>query len=72
LVVTMIGRLISEVGHAIWWYSEEVADGEMMSKDGFHARYLINVHGVETTTANLICAFAITVFSYPAMRFLVI
>ncbi len=37
LVVTMIGRLIGGVGHAIWWYSEdkhrEVAEGEAMGLD---------------------------------------
>ena len=34
LVVTMISKLIGDVGHAIWWYSEdkhrEVAEGEVM------------------------------------------
>ena len=37
LVATMIGRLIGDVGHAIWWYSEdkhrEVAEGEVMGID---------------------------------------
>ncbi len=37
LIITMIGRLIGEVGHAIWWYSEDkhrdVADGEVMGMD---------------------------------------
>jgi ubiquinone/menaquinone biosynthesis C-methylase UbiE len=34
VVATMIGRLIGDVGHAIWWYSEDkhrdVAEGEVM------------------------------------------
>jgi SAM-dependent methyltransferase len=34
LVATMIGRLIGDVGHSIWWYSEDkhrtVAEGEVM------------------------------------------
>ena len=33
VVVTMIGRWFGEIGHKIWWYSEdkhrEVADGEL-------------------------------------------
>lgn len=37
LVTTMIGRLIGDVGHAIWWYSEDkhrdVAEGEVMGID---------------------------------------
>ena len=37
LVVTMIGRLIGVVGHAIWWYSEDKhrdhQDGEVMGMD---------------------------------------
>lgn len=37
LVATMIGRLIGDVGHAIWWYSEDkhrdVAEGEVMGID---------------------------------------
>jgi len=37
VVVTMIGRLVGEVGHKLWWYSEEkhreVADGELMGMD---------------------------------------
>ena len=34
VVITMIGRLIGVIGHAIWWYSEdkhrEIASGEEM------------------------------------------
>ena len=34
VIVTMIGSIIGEVGHKLWWYSEdkhrEVADGELM------------------------------------------
>nr|WP_316656128.1 methyltransferase domain-containing protein [uncultured Gellertiella sp.] len=37
LVVTMIGKLIGDIGHAIWWYSEDkhrdVAEGEVMGMD---------------------------------------
>jgi SAM-dependent methyltransferase len=37
LVITMISKLIGDVGHAIWWYSEdkhrEVAKGEVMGMD---------------------------------------
>jgi len=37
LVATMIGRLIGDIGHKIWWYSEdkhrEVAEGEVMGMD---------------------------------------
>ena len=33
----MIGRLIGDVGHAIWWYSEDkhrdIAEGEVMGID---------------------------------------
>ena len=37
LIVTMIGKLIGTVGHAIWWYSEdkhrEIQDEELMGID---------------------------------------
>jgi SAM-dependent methyltransferase len=37
VVATMIGRLIGDIGHAIWWYSEDkhrdVAEGEVMGID---------------------------------------
>lgn len=37
VVVTMIGKLIGDIGHKIWWYSEdkhrEVAEGEVMGMD---------------------------------------
>jgi ubiquinone/menaquinone biosynthesis C-methylase UbiE len=37
VVATMIGRLIGDVGHAIWWYSEDkhrdIAEGEVMGID---------------------------------------
>ncbi len=37
LIATMIGKFIGDIGHAIWWYSEdkhrEVADGEVMGID---------------------------------------
>jgi ubiquinone/menaquinone biosynthesis C-methylase UbiE len=37
VVATMIGKLIGDVGHAIWWYSEDkhrdIAEGEVMGID---------------------------------------
>ncbi len=52
LIVTMIGRLIGEVGHAIWWYSEDkhrdVADGEMMGMDPTMVTDLIRGAGFST------------------------
>ncbi len=37
VVLTMIGRWLGDIGHKIWWYSEdkhrEVADGELMGMD---------------------------------------
>jgi ubiquinone/menaquinone biosynthesis C-methylase UbiE len=37
VVATMIGRRIGDVGHAIWWYSEDkhrsIAEGELMGID---------------------------------------
>lgn len=37
VLITMIGRLVGIVGHAIWWYSEDkqrqIADGELMGMD---------------------------------------
>jgi ubiquinone/menaquinone biosynthesis C-methylase UbiE len=45
LVVTMIGRLIGVVGHAIWWYSEdkhrERQDGEVMGMNPSQVNDLI-------------------------------
>lgn len=45
VVVTMIGRLVGNVGHAIWWYSEdkhrEVQQGEVMGMDPSEVRRLI-------------------------------
>lgn len=45
LIVTMIGRLIGEVGHAIWWYSEdkhrEHQDGEVMGMNPSEVERLI-------------------------------
>ncbi|WP_164902132.1 MULTISPECIES: class I SAM-dependent methyltransferase [Rhizobium] len=49
LIVTMIGRLIGEVGHAIWWYSEDkhrdVAEGEVMGMDPTAVSNLIREAG---------------------------
>lgn len=45
LVITMIGRIVGEVGHAIWWYSEdkhrEVMEGELMGMAPGHVADLI-------------------------------
>ncbi len=45
LVATMIGKLVGDVGHAIWWYSEdkhrEVQAGEVMGMDPRDVRELI-------------------------------
>jgi ubiquinone/menaquinone biosynthesis C-methylase UbiE len=49
VVATMIGRLIGDVGHAIWWYSEDkhrdVADGEVMGIDSHKMLRLFNQAG---------------------------
>jgi len=49
VVATMIGRLIGNVGHAIWWYSEdkhrEIAEGEVMGIDGAEMLRLLNQAG---------------------------
>jgi ubiquinone/menaquinone biosynthesis C-methylase UbiE len=48
-VLTMIGRLIGEVGHKIWWYSEdkyrEVAEGELMGMDRAEVETLLRDAG---------------------------
>jgi SAM-dependent methyltransferase len=45
LVITMIGRLIGIVGHAIWWYSEDKhrdhQEGEVMGMDPKEVQRLI-------------------------------
>jgi SAM-dependent methyltransferase len=37
VIATMIGKLIGDIGHAIWWYSEDkhrsIAEGEVMGMD---------------------------------------
>ncbi len=49
LVATMIGRLIGDIGHAIWWYSEDkhrdVAPGEVMGIDDKEMARLIRQAG---------------------------
>jgi SAM-dependent methyltransferase len=49
VVATMIGRLIGDVGHAIWWYSEDkhrhVAEGEVMGIDSTEMLGLFNQAG---------------------------
>lgn len=38
---------------------------------GFLADYLIHAQGLDSVTANVLCAFTITIFSYPVMRIFV-
>lgn len=49
IVLTMIERLIGNVGHALWWYSEDkhrdVADGEVMGMDKAEVRRLLSDAG---------------------------
>jgi len=49
VVATMIGRLIGNVGHAIWWYSEDkhrdIAEGEVMGIDSAEMLRLFNQAG---------------------------
>ncbi|MET4331652.1 SAM-dependent methyltransferase [Bradyrhizobium sp. i1.15.2] len=49
LVATMIGRLIGDVGHSIWWYSEDkhrdVAEGEVMGIDKTEMLWLLEQAG---------------------------
>jgi SAM-dependent methyltransferase len=49
LVVTMIGRTIGIIGHAIWWYSEDkhrdIQDGEVMGMDADDVMRLIGAAG---------------------------
>jgi ubiquinone/menaquinone biosynthesis C-methylase UbiE len=51
VVATMIGRLIGDVGHAIWWYSEdkhrEVAEGEVMGIDSGEMLRLFDQAGLK-------------------------
>ena len=45
IIITMIGRIIGIVGHAIWWYSEDkhrdIAEGEVMGMDSHHVQTLL-------------------------------
>jgi SAM-dependent methyltransferase len=49
LVMTMISKLIGDVGHAIWWYSEdkhrEVAEGEVMGMNASDVENAIAMAG---------------------------
>jgi SAM-dependent methyltransferase len=51
VVATMIGRLIGDVGHAIWWYSEDkhrdIAEGEVMGIDSGNMLDLLRQAGFE-------------------------
>lgn len=54
VVATMIGRLIGDVGHAIWWYSEDkhrdVAEGEVMGIDAKEMLRLLEQAGFRQVT----------------------
>lgn len=49
VIITMIGRVIGIVGHAIWWYSEDkhrdIAPGEVMGMDPRDVRGLLEQAG---------------------------
>jgi SAM-dependent methyltransferase len=49
VVLTMIGRIIGNVGHALWWYSEDkhraIADGELMGMDRLEVRKFLSDAG---------------------------
>lgn len=49
IVLTMIGKVIGTVGHALWWYSEDkhrdVAHGEVMGMDKSEIRHLLSNAG---------------------------
>ncbi|MBN9061611.1 MAG: methyltransferase domain-containing protein [Rhizobiales bacterium] len=51
LVITMISRLIGDIGHAIWWYSEDkhrdVADGEVMGMNAGDVANAVKAAGFE-------------------------
>ena len=49
LVITMIGKLIGNIGHALWWYSEDkhrkAQEGELMGMDAAFVERLIREAG---------------------------
>lgn len=49
VIVTMIGSIIGEVGHKLWWYSEdkhrEVAEGELMGMTPSHVEQCLHDAG---------------------------
>ena len=51
VIVTMIGRWIGEIGHKLWWYSEdkhrEIAEGELMGMDPREVIDLLTAAGFE-------------------------
>ncbi len=51
VIVTMIGRWIGEIGHKLWWYSEdkhrEIAEGELMGMDPHEVIDLLTAAGFE-------------------------
>ena len=51
IIVTMIGKFVGDVGHAIWWYSEDkhrdIADGEVMGMDPRDIVGLLEKFGLE-------------------------
>jgi len=59
IVVTMIGRVIGEIGHKLWWYSEdkhrEVDHDELMGMDKREVVSLLNETGfVDITTKGFV------------------
>lgn len=54
VVATMIGRLVGDIGHAIWWYSEDkhrdIAEGEVMGIDSDEMLHLFNQAGFTRVT----------------------
>lgn len=49
VIVTMIGKWIGQVGHKLWWYSEDkhrqVEDGELMGMSPDHVKRLLREAG---------------------------
>jgi SAM-dependent methyltransferase len=53
VVITMIGRLLGEIGHRIWWYSEDkhrdVDEEELMGMDVAEIEEMLNKAGYSLT-----------------------
>jgi len=54
IVVTMIGRIVGEIGHAVWWYSEDkhrdVQHGEVMGMGARNVEQLLRQAGFGSVT----------------------